>query len=219
MKRKQVLVIGLGQFGYSLVRSLATAGVEVIAVDRVIEKTRQVAAFATSVACVDATDESELATLAPERRDACVCAIGDESRESSIICTTLLRQLGARRVLARATDPVHERILGLIGAHEVINPESIIGQRVAMRLAHEGIRDELTLGPDLAVTEIIAPIATVGHGLSALDLPGRYEVTVAAIRRGQELVMPRGNVVVEEGDALVLVSRPNMVSAMLETLR
>lgn len=219
MKRKQVLVIGLGQFGYSLVRALATAGVEVIAVDRVVEKTRQVAAFATSVACIDATSEAELAALAPERRDACVCAIGDESRESSIICTTLLRQLGARRVLARATDPVHERILGLIGAHEVINPESIIGQRVAMRLAHEGIRDELTLGPDLSVTEIIAPIATVGHGLAALDLPGRYEVTVAAIRRGQELVMPRGNVVIEEGDALVLVSRPNMVSAMLETLR
>lgn len=219
MKRKQVLVIGLGQFGYSLVRSLASAGVEVIAVDRVIEKTRLVAAFAASVTCIDATNETELAALAPERRDACVCAIGDESRESSIICTTLLRQLGAKRVLARATDPVHERILGLIGAHEVINPESIIGQRVAMRLAHEGIRDELTLGPDLAVTEIIAPITLVGHGLAALDLPGRYEVTVAAIRRGQELVMPHGSVIVEEGDSLVLVARPNMVSAMLETLR
>jgi trk system potassium uptake protein len=219
MARKQVLVIGLGQFGGSLTRALTSADVEVIAVDRVKEKTRLVAEYAASVTCIDATDETALAALAPDRRDACVCAIGDESRESSIICTALLRQLGARRVLARATDPIHERILGLIGAHEVVNPESVIGQRVAMRLAHEGVRDELTLGEDLVITEIVAPTALVGHGLASIDLPARYEVTVAAIRRGQEIVMPRGDVKIEDGDFLVLVSRPNTVAAMLARLR
>lgn len=219
MQRKQVLVIGLGQFGLSLVRALTNAGVEVIAVDRVEQKARAVADIAASVSCVDATDEAELAALAPDRRDACVCAIGDESRESSIICTALMRQLGARRVMARATDPVHERILGLIGAHEVINPENMIGKRVAMRLAYEGIRDELTLSEDLVVTEIITPAALVGHQLATLDLSGRYEVTVAAIRRGEELVMPKGKVTFEDGDTLILVSRPHVVSSMLENLR
>lgn len=219
MKRKQILVIGLGQFGFSLVRSLAALGVEVIAVDRVRDKVRLVEEFATSVACFDATNESELAALAPERRDACVCAIGDESRESSIICTALLRQLGAKRVLARATDPLHERILNLIGAHEVTNPEQLIGQRVAMRLAHEGIRDEILLSEDLAVTEIVAPLAIVGYELTKLDLPGRYQVTVGAIRRGQELIMPRGDVTIEEGDLLVLVSHPKKALAMLASLR
>jgi trk system potassium uptake protein TrkA len=216
---KQILVIGLGQFGLSLVRSLAAAGVEVIAVDRTKDKIRLVADIAASVACLDATDEAALAGLAPDRRDACICAIGDESRESSIICTALLRQLGARRVLARATDPVHERILGLIGAHEVINPESVVGKRVAMRMAYEGVRDELTLAGDLVVTDVVAPPALLGHSLAALELPRRHEVTVAAIRRGDEVVMPAGDVIVQEGDALILVSRPSKVTTMLEKLR
>lgn len=219
MASKQVLVIGLGQFGLSLVRSLASAGVEVIAVDRNTDKVRLVADIAASVSCFDATDEAQLAALAPDRRDACICAIGDESRESSIICTALLRQLGARRVLARATDPVHERILGLIGAHEVINPESMVGRRVAMRMAHEGVRDELQLGGDLVVTDVTAPLALVGHSLATLDLPRLHEVTIAAIRRGGEIAMARGDVVVQEGDALILVARPGKVMAMLEKLR
>ncbi len=219
MAPKQILVIGLGQFGLSLVRSLASAGAEVIAVDRAKEKIRLVADVAASVSCLDATDEAALAALAPDRRDACICAIGDESRESSIICTALLRQLGARQVLARATDPVHERILGLIGAHEVINPESVVGKRVAMRMAYEGVRDELTLAGDLVVTDVLAPVALLGHSLAALDLPRRHGVTVAAIRRGDEIVTPRGDVSVQEGDALILVSRPGKVTAMLEKLR
>jgi trk system potassium uptake protein TrkA len=219
MAAKQVLVVGLGQFGLSLVRSMAAAGVEVIAVDSVPEKVRMVADVAASVSCIDATDEIELAALAPERRDACICAIGDESRESSIICTALLRQMGAPRIVARATDPVHERILSLIGAHEVINPESVVGHRVATRMAYEGILDELSLGENLVVTEVVAPFAIVGHSLADLELPQRYEVTVAAVRRGGEIVMPRGDISVQQDDRLILVSRPARVAAMLESLR
>lgn len=219
MSNKQILVIGLGQFGVSIVRSLASAGVEVLAVDKMKDKVRLVADTAASVSCIDATDETELAALAPERRDTCVCAIGDESREASIICTALLRQLGAKRVLARATDPVHERILSLIGAHEVVNPERQVGHRVAMRMAHEGILDELTLHDDLVVTEVTSPAALVGHTLASLGLPQKHEVTVAALRRGGEIVLPRGDVKVQTGDALILVSRPTKVTDMLEKLR
>jgi trk system potassium uptake protein TrkA len=213
---KQVLVIGLGQFGMSLVRALSTLEVEVIAVDRSKDRVRAVLDLAASTSCIDATDEAALASLAPERRDVCICAIGDESRESSIICTALLRQLGARRVLARATDPLHERILGLIGAHEVVNPESIVGQRVAMRLAYDGVRDELSLAGDLVVTDVTAPPALVGHLLSSLELPQKYELTVAAIRRGDEVLMPRGETALQEGDGLVLVSRTGRVQSFLE---
>ena len=98
---KQALVVGLGQFGLALSRSLAAKGVEVLAVDRREETVRAAASFVTEAVCLDATDEISLARTLPERRDLCVCAIGDESRESSILVTALLRQLGAKRLVAR----------------------------------------------------------------------------------------------------------------------
>ena len=213
----QVLVIGLGQFGISLVRSLASVNAEVIAVDRSKDKVRLAADLAASVSCIDATDESELAALAPDRRDICICAIGDEARESSIICTALLRQLGAKRLIARATDPLHERILGLIGAHEVINPESMVGERIAKRLVYEGLREE-KLGEDLVISDVTTPPALVGHTLASLEIPRRYDLTVGAIRRGEELLMPGGDTRLEQGDRLILIGRPGRVTTMLEKL-
>jgi trk system potassium uptake protein TrkA len=215
---KQVLIIGMGQFGMSLVRALSTLDVEVIAVDRNKDRARAVADLAASVSVLDGTDEAALASLAPDRRDVCICAIGDESRESSIICTALLRQLGARRVLARATDPLHERILGLIGAHEVINPESVVGQRVAMRIAHDEVRDEVALSGGLVLTDMFVPPSMLGHELAAINLPDKYNLTVAAIRRAGDIVTPRGDVRLQEGDSMLIVSVPGVVKAMLEKL-
>lgn len=216
--KKQVLVIGLGQFGMSLVRALARLRVEVIAVDNSKDKIRAVSDIADSVACIDATDEAALASLAPDRRDVCICAIGDEAREASIICTALLRQLGAKRVLARASDALHARILGLIGAHDVVNPESVVGQRIATRVTYESILEEFPLGDGLVITEVIAPSTFSGRTLAELSLPRKLQVIVVAIRRGDQLVLPRADVAVAASDVLVLVSRPGAVVELMERI-
>jgi trk system potassium uptake protein TrkA len=91
--------------------------VEVMAIDEDEERVREASSFAASAVAFDATDEASLARAAPERRDLSVCAIGDEGREASIICTALLRQMGSPLVVASPPMYVHERILRLVGAH------------------------------------------------------------------------------------------------------
>ncbi|MGD8826438.1 MAG: NAD-binding protein [Myxococcales bacterium] len=93
--KRQALVIGLGQFGMSVCRALAARQVEVLAVDVSEDRVRTAASFVTEAACFDATDESALSRTSPERRDVCLCAIGDEAKEASIICTALLKQMAA----------------------------------------------------------------------------------------------------------------------------
>jgi trk system potassium uptake protein TrkA len=44
--------------------------------------------------------------------------------------------MGARRVIARANDDLHARILTLVGAHHVINPEREFGERFANQILH-----------------------------------------------------------------------------------
>jgi trk system potassium uptake protein TrkA len=215
---KQALVIGLGQFGMAVARALVERNVEVLAVDVSEDRVRAASALATEAACFDATDEAALARTFPERRDVCLCAIGDEAKDASIICAALLSQMGAKRVIARANDDIHARILKLVGAHQVVNPERAFGDRFANQILHEGIRGELPLGEGVLITEVSAPESFVQKSLGQLSLPKRFGVTVVAIRKGKNgaVVMPRVDSVLEAGDGIVVVAEEEAVSQMMD---
>jgi trk system potassium uptake protein TrkA len=218
--RKQALIVGLGQFGMSLSRALTDRGVEVLAVDLDPVRVSFAADFVAEAVQFDALDEEALARTGPQRRDVCVVAIGDTAREGSILCTALLRQMGAPRVVARATDDLHERILKLVGAHEVVNPERAFGERLATRLAFSGVLEELPLGDDLSITEVKIPAPLVGRTLMDLKLPRRFGVTIVAIRRSQDgrgrLLIPRPDEPLQTEDILVMVAPPGAVTSFLE---
>jgi len=216
--KRQALVIGLGQFGMSVARALAARQVEVLAVDVSEDRVRTASAFVTEAACFDATDEGALGRTSPERRDVCLCAIGDEAKEASIICTALLKQMGARRVIARSNDDLHARILTLVGANQVVNPEREFGDRFANQILHESIRGEMPLGAGVLITEVSVPDAFVGKTLGALRLPTRFGVTVVAIRRGGSgaIIMPAPDAMLEPEDVIVVVAKEQAVSQMME---
>lgn len=220
--RKQALIIGLGQFGLALARSLTSRGLEVMAVDRRTELVQEAAEFAAEAVSFDATDDAALSRAAPDRRDLCVVAIGGESRDGSIVCTALLRQMGAPYIVARAMDEIHERILRLVGAHEVVNPEQAYGERLASRLAYRGVLDQVPLGDDLILTELKPPEKFIGRTLTDIALPRKYGVTVVAIRQLEEgrgrVVKPDPTVPLREGDILVIVASEESVARMMERL-
>lgn len=207
---RQTLVVGLGQFGMALARALAEHGSEVMAVDVNPALVNEIAPHVADAVVMDGTDEAALASLAPNQRDTCVCAIGDDNREGSIIVTALLKQLGAPFIIARAANDLHVRILRLIGAHEVINPERDYGERLAIRLAWRNVVNVLPLGGNLVLTEIEAPPAFWGRTLAELQLPKRFSVTVSAVRRpsesGASSAIPNPHAPLQEGDVLMVVS-------------
>lgn len=216
--KRQAVVIGLGQFGMAVARALSEQDTEVFAADLNEARVRAASVFAAEAAVVDAMDEEALARTTPSRRDFCLCAIGDEAKDASIICTALLRELGAKRVIARANDDLHARILTSVGAHMVVNPEREYGERFANRLLHEEIQGEMALGDGLWVTEVSVPKAFVGHALKDLQLPVRYGVSVVAIRKGSTgvVALPDGSSAAEEGDVFVVVARSGAVGKMVE---
>jgi trk system potassium uptake protein TrkA len=216
--QRQAIVIGLGQFGLSLSRALAERGVEVLAVDVREDRVRVAAEFVAEAACCDATESDTLERMSPGARDVCICAIGDDSREDSIICTALLRQLGAKRVIARANDALHERILRLVGAHQVVNPEREFGDRFANQILHAEIKGELPLGDGMLITEATTPAQFVGRSLAELRLPRRFGITVVAVRRSQQesIVLPHPDTKLAEGDVMVMIAKQDAVARMME---
>lgn len=218
--KKQAIVIGLGQFGMALARTLTERGVEVLAVDTSEERVRLAAAFVTEAACFDGTDEQALMRASPERREVCVCAIGDDAKDASIICTALLRQMGAKKIIARANTDVHARILRLVGAHLVVNPEREFGERFASQLLHDAIVGELLLGEDLVITELRTPLSFVGRAIESLPATRKYGVTIVAVRRQSQarVMMPEGKDKLESDDVLIVVSKPGAVAQMMERI-
>jgi trk system potassium uptake protein TrkA len=215
---RQAIVIGLGQFGMALARALTLEGVEVIAIDKHAGFVQEASLFAAAAVRIDATDEDALSAQAPAKRDIAICAIGDESREGSIIVTALLRQLGCKHVISRATDDVSERILRLVGAHEVLRPERSFGERLARRLVRADILEEFTLGKDLVVSEVRVRPAMVGRSLAELALPRRFGLTVLGVQTrldGQTTVLlPEPNRPLAEADTLLVVGKAGAAHAL-----
>jgi trk system potassium uptake protein TrkA len=202
----------------SLARTLSEKGAEVLAVDIKKNLVEEVDAFVTEATIIDATDESELARLEPGKRDAAVCAIGDDSKEASIICTALLRQMGAPAVIARANDKMHQRILQLVGAHQIINPEQEFGKRFANRLLYRNVIADTNLGEDIHLTEICIQPSMVGKTLVELALPKKFGVIVAGIRRGAKgkVVQPSANEPLKQGDNLIIISNETAIPELVK---
>jgi trk system potassium uptake protein TrkA len=221
MAQRQVLIVGLGQFGMSLARALTSRGVSVLGVDENQELVDEAATFIHEAACFDAAKEDALRHAVPADRDVCVCAIGEEAREAAIMVTALLKQMGAKHIVARCASDVTARILKLVGADETVNPERAFGERFANRLFFENIVDEVALGEDLVISEIHPPKAFVGRTLNELGVLKRFDLNVVAIRqargRASSSVKPDLDRPLEPEDILVLVARQGAVGRLLET--
>lgn len=216
--KKQVIVIGLGQFGLGLIRALSQTNTDIIAIDQDEKRVNLASSWASKALCFDATDEEALAQLQPETRDVCICATGDQSKEVGIICTALFKQLGAKRIISRANDDLHARILRLVGAHEVVNPEWDFGARFAPRVLSENVIGEMVLDANLVISEINAPQKLCGKTISTLDLRRIYGITVIAIKsiKTGQVKQAGPNDIVNVGDILISASSKEAINKLLD---
>lgn len=215
---QQILIIGLGEFGMSLAATLSQKGAEVLAIDIKKNLVEEAAGFVAEAMVIDATDEADLARIEPGKRDAAVCAIGDDSKEASIICTALLRQMGTPCVVARANNTMHQRILQLVGAHQIVNPEQEFGIRFANRLLYRQLVADMSLGDGLHLSEITIKSSMVGKTLIQLALPKKHGIMVVAVRRGtpSSVFQPNPEEPLQENDSLILVSKEESIRKLME---
>ena len=137
---KSILVVGIGRFGYHLIDQLNKAGDEILAVDTSEERLEPVLGMVTSSLIGDATNEDFVKSLGVENFDVCFVAIGDEF-QSSLEATSLLKECGAKYVVARASRSVHEKFLLRNGADSVIFPEKQLAEWSAVRYCSGDVVD------------------------------------------------------------------------------
>lgn len=213
---KSFAVIGAGRFGSSLARTLFELGHEVMVMDSDEEKIQSISDNVTHAVIVDAMDEGALRELGLSNFDVVVIAIGSDT-EASIMATIMAKELGAKKVISKATSDFQGKVLAKVGADRVIFPERDMGVRVAHNLVSTNVLEFIELSPDYGIIEIMALTTWVGHSLSELDLPSKYKINIIAIKRGEEIhIAPSSNFVIQNGDALVIVASTTAINKLEE---
>jgi trk system potassium uptake protein len=202
---KQFVVIGCGRFGSSVAKTLCKLGYDVLAIDKDPDKVQEIAEFVTHAVQADAIDENALRTIGIRNFDVAVVTIGSDI-QSSIMGTLLAKEMGIKKVVAKAQNELHAKVLYKIGAHKVIFPERDMGIRVAHNLVSSNILDVIEFAPDYSIIEVVAKDDWADKTLRELKLPSIYGVNVMAIKTGDDLnISPYAEDVIKKGDTLIVI--------------
>lgn len=183
---KSILLIGLGRFGRHIAENLYELKHQVMAVDKKEDRVNAVLDFVTNAVIGDSTNEEFLKSLGVGNYDICMVCIGDDF-QSSLETTSLLKELGAKKVVSRAARDVHAKFLLRNGADEVVYPEGQLAKWSAIRYTSDHIFDYIELGKEYSMFEIEIPNEWDGKTVSAIDIRGRFGINIMAIRRDGRL--------------------------------
>ena len=185
---KSILLIGLGRFGRHIAMKLNELNHQVLAVDNDEDRVNAVLPFVTNAQIGDSTSEEFLSSLGVRNFDVCIVAIGDNF-QSSLETASLLKELGAQKVVARAARDVQAKFLLRNGADEVVYPERQMAFWTAIRYSSDHISDYIALGDDHAIFEVMVPDQWVGKTIGQLDVRKRYNVNIMAIKQNGRFSM------------------------------
>jgi len=204
-RQKQYIVVGLGRFGRAIAETLCQDGAEVLGVDRRMDLVEQMRDELTQTIQMDAMDRDALETLGIKDFDIVFVTMGSDIRASGTI-VLLLKELGAKRVIAKAHDEFHGRMLEKLGADQVLFPERDMGRRVAHSLVSGNVVEYMELSTQYSMAEIRPKPDCVGKPLKELAMRSNMDINVVAIRNGDSVnAMPQPETQISEGDLMLVV--------------
>lgn len=203
---KSYLIIGLGKFGRSCARKLCDMGHDVLGVDENLRLVNEASSYLTHTVQADSTNEDFLKSISVNDFDSCIVAIGDD-QEASVMITVLLKEHGAKNIIAKAQSEIHAKILEKVGADKVILPEHDMGIKLANTLCNTNIYDLVDISPEHSIVSIRAPREWIGKTLVNLSAREKYGINIIAIESEQKEanVFPTANTQIQKNDTLIVI--------------
>ena len=190
-------------------------GVQVLAVDRAVERVNEVVDEVFLAAEGNAADVEFLESLSLHSYDSVVVAIGSDVATSVLVTLTLKQRMKHRHVVAKAMDRDHMRALELAGADVVVNPEQEAAVRLAHTLGARTVSAYMTLSGDYGIARVKAPFSAHGERIEELDVTRKYKVFLLARLRGDNVSFnPELDEVVQAGDVWIVAGHDGEIRAL-----
>ncbi len=198
------VVVGLGRFGHYLSLTLAERGADVVVIDKEVNAVEAIKDRVFQAVIGDGTSRNVLENLGVANAEAVIVALGPKMEES-LLTVHNLKEIGVKRIVAKANSDAHGKILEALGADEIVFAEKETAVRVGHRLGNRNLLDFLPLNDRYSIREIVVPEHFIGKSLRELDLRSRFEVNVIAIKRMEEILFPGGESLLNSNDHLVVL--------------
>lgn len=213
---KSILVIGLGRFGRHMAKKFSEQNNDVMAIDINEERINNVLSVVTNALIGDATNEHFMETIGVRDFDLCVVAIGDNF-QSSLETTALLKDLGAKFVLARASRDVHAKFLLRNGADDVIYTEKETAERLAVKYGSDNIFNYIELNDEYSIYEIAVPSSWLNKSILKVNVRSKYGISILATKQGNNIYpLPKPEHVFTDSESLMILGKNEDVSRFIK---
>lgn len=186
------IIVGLGNFGASLAVKLTKQGNEVIGIDSKMSKVDLMKEKISHTICMDATDEMTVGGLPLQDTDVVIISIGKE-QGANIMATAVFKNFKVKRLISRAIDSLHEKVLEAIGVDEIVHPEKETAERWAKKLSLKNILDSFELNEDYSIIEASVPEEYVGETIMDVGFRNHFNLLVLTIIKKKEVKSVFGN--------------------------
>jgi trk system potassium uptake protein TrkA len=206
---KHFLIIGLGNFGMGVAKTLFSEGHNITAIDKSKSRVQAIQSFSNQALLADATDMQVLNQLDIRSFDSAVVSTGID-QHASILIALHIKELKCREIIVKAEDPDHGRILLAVGADRVVFPEEEMAKKLARSLSRPNLLDFIPLGEDYSVAEIAPPMHFHGKTIASLQLRQKYHIELIAIKDVLEAnfkFIPPPDTVFKDTDVMVVIGK------------
>lgn len=213
---KSILIIGLGRFGRHMAKKFSEQNNDVMAIDINEERINNVLSVVTNALIGDATNERFMETIGVRDFDLCVVAIGDNF-QSSLETTALLKDLGAKFILARASRDVHAKFLLRNGADDVIYTEKETAERLAVKYGSDNIFNYIELNDEYSIYEIAVPSSWLNKSILKVNVRSKYGISILATKQGNNIFpLPKPEHVFTDNESLMILGKNEDVSRFIK---
>lgn len=214
---KSVLVIGLGRFGLIMADKLENEGNEVMGVDISERRADDAAASLRNVQIGDSTDEHFIASLGVANFDVCVVAVGGENFQTALETTVLLKDYGAKFIVARANRDVHEKLLLRNGADYVVCADREAAERLAVKYGTKNVFDYIEISDDFGLFEISVPEPWIGKTIVKVNVRSKYNINIIATKVDEKITpVTNPDYVFNRSENIMIMGEEDVVRKLLK---
>ena len=217
MAKETYAVIGLGQFGVSIVNELIALGKDIIAIDNDPEQVKKISDVLPTAFVCDSTDEVALQQVEIKDAEYVVIAFGD-NLEATILTTVLLKDMGVKHLIVRVDNPQYINIIKKLGAEEIISPQQAAGIALANRIGNEDYKDFYKLDKKFSIVSIEVNKDFQPHTLQEMNTKNLFGISLVLVKRGNTSFVPSGKDNILPGDNLFVVGTRKEVRAFREAM-